>query len=239
MGGPHIHTSAPSFVSSSTFDRSTRLCSRSPTMATFRPADPPLALADGERVEQRLRRVLVHAVAGVDDARRGRSARESGRRPTQEWRMTSMSGAIASRFSAVSTSVSPLTTRGRARGDVERVRGQPLLGDLERRARARAGLEEEVDDRLAAQRRHLLDRPGADLLHRLGGVEDQHDLLGRQLGDAEQVLAAQPCRGRRRLHACCMPPHASFSMTTSSRPSISTRRTARSRASDVGRFFPT
>ena len=38
VGGPHTQTSAPSLVSSSTFDRSTRLCSRSPTMATFRPS---------------------------------------------------------------------------------------------------------------------------------------------------------------------------------------------------------
>jgi hypothetical protein len=33
------------------------------------PLDPLLVLADRERVEQRLRRMLVHAVAGVDDAR--------------------------------------------------------------------------------------------------------------------------------------------------------------------------
>ncbi len=69
VGGPLTHTSAPSLVSSRTFERSTRLCSRSPTMATFSPSMRCLVLADRERVEQRLRRVLVHAVAGVDDAR--------------------------------------------------------------------------------------------------------------------------------------------------------------------------
>ena len=155
------------------FERSTRLCSRSPTMATFRPCEAPLVLADREGVEQRLRRVLVHAVAGVDDRRPGRCAPAGGSAPDEAWRITIMSGAIASRFSAVSTSVSPLTTLDVAIGDVERVGAQALLGDLERRARARARLEEQVDDRLAAQRRHLLDRARADLLHRLGGVEDQ------------------------------------------------------------------
>ena len=102
-----------------------------------------------------------------------------------------MSGAIASMFSAVSTSVSPLSDARRRDGDVQRVGAQPLLGDLERRARARARLEEQVDDRLAAQRRHLLDRPLADLAHRLGGVEDQRrSRRGVEVGDAEQILGA-------------------------------------------------
>ena len=87
-----------------------------------------------------------------------------------------MSGAIASMFIAVSTSVSPLSTLDVATAMFKRVGAQPLLGDLERRPRARARLVEQVDDGLAAQRRHLLDRPLADLAHRLGGVEDQVDL---------------------------------------------------------------
>ena len=53
------------------------------------------------------------------------------------------------------------------------------------------GLVEQVHDGLAAQGRHLLDRPRRDLAHRHRGVEDQADLVGRQVGDAEQVLAAQ------------------------------------------------
>ena len=76
--------------------------------------------------------------------------------------------------------------------DVQRVGAQPLLGDLERRARARARLEEQVDDGLAAQRRHFLDRRAGrspSSPRRCRGSSD--DLLGRQVGDAEQVLAAQ------------------------------------------------
>ena len=148
--------------------------------------------------------------------------------PDEECRSTIMSGDIASRLSAVSASVSPFTTLEVRDGDVQRVGAQALLGDLERGARARARLEEQVDHGLAAQRRHLLDRPRADLLHRLGGVEHERDLLGRQVGDAEQVLAPKRRDGRRvvdvsgRPCAHAAPPSCS---TTSSRPSISCSRT--------------
>ena len=49
------------------FERATRECSRSPQIATVRPGDAALAAADRQAVEQGLRRVLVAAVAGVDD----------------------------------------------------------------------------------------------------------------------------------------------------------------------------
>ena len=61
--------------------------------------------------------------------------------------------------------------------DVQRVGAETLLGDLERGPRPRARLVEQVDDRLAAQRRHFLDRPLADLAHRFGGVEHAVDLV--------------------------------------------------------------
>src|SRR5204863_29094 len=89
---------------------------------------------------------------------------------------------------------------------------QPLLGNLERGARARARLEEQVHDRLPAQRRDLLDRPLRDLAHRLGGVEHEVDLFGREIRDAQQIL----------LHPW---------ISTSSVPSISARRTCAMRAS--------
>ena len=114
--------------------------------------------------------------------------------PELAWRMTIMSGDIASRLSAVSTRVSPLTTLDVAIGDVQRVGAQPLLGHLERRPGPGAGLEEQVDDGAAAQRRNLFDRPMRDFLHRRRRVENQDDLLRRQVGDAEQVLVLQPCR---------------------------------------------
>ena len=38
-------------------------------IATFRPAEPLLPFPDRERIEECLRGVLVHPVAGVDDGR--------------------------------------------------------------------------------------------------------------------------------------------------------------------------
>ena len=75
----------------------------------LQPGEPALVLADGEGVEQRLGRVLVHAVAGVDD--RGAAVRASRcGAPDEAWRMTIMSGDIASRLRTVSRRLSPLVT---------------------------------------------------------------------------------------------------------------------------------
>src|SRR5262249_8086748 len=95
-------------------------------------------------------------------------------------------------------------------------------GDLERGARARRRLEEEVDDGLAAQRRHLLERPVEDLEEGLGEVEDGGDVLGRERLDAEQV----PVRGgghqagvraRKTTRSSGSPPSRSITRTDSSR----------------------
>ena len=108
--------------------------------------------------------------------------------PDEAWRSTIMSGDIASMFIAVSASVSPFSTLDDGDGDVQRVGAQPLLGNLERRARPRARLVEQVDDGLAAQRRHFLDRPLADLAHRFGGVEDR----GRSRRATDRRCRADP-----------------------------------------------
>ena len=71
--------------SSHTFDRATRECRMSPTIVTVHAVEVASAdcravqaLADRERVEQRLRRMLVRAVAGVDDAGVDPAARRRG-----------------------------------------------------------------------------------------------------------------------------------------------------------------
>jgi len=48
-------------------ERATRLCNTSPQIATVRPPSRVLAAADRQSVEQGLGRVLVTAVAGIDD----------------------------------------------------------------------------------------------------------------------------------------------------------------------------
>ena len=153
-----------------------------------------LVLADREGVEQRLGRVLVHPVAGVDDAR----AADLRQQVRGARRGVPHHDHVRRHRFEVERGVDQRLALGDARGrdrDAQGVGAEPLLGDLERHARPRARLEEQVDDGAAAQRRHLLDRARADFLHRLGGVEDQDDLLGRELLDAEQMPAAERRRG--------------------------------------------
>ena len=82
----------------------------SPQIATVSPSSVALCAPDRERVEQRLRGVLVRAVARVDDRARRRASARNAARPPLAWRTTITSGCIASRFFAVSSSVSPLVT---------------------------------------------------------------------------------------------------------------------------------
>ena len=51
------------------FERATRECRMSPTIVTVSPSMRPFSSRTVKQVEQRLRRVLVRAVAGVDDGR--------------------------------------------------------------------------------------------------------------------------------------------------------------------------
>ena len=179
--------------------RATRLCRMSPQMATL---SPSIRLNRSRRVRMSSRPWVgcsclpSPALMTLERMRWPRNCAA----PDAPWRITTMSIRIASRFRAVSTSVSPLETDEPAVGHVHRVGAQPLLGELERDARAGGGLEEQVDDGLAAERRHLLDRPLAHFLERLGRVEDEPDLVGAQRLEARRG----PCRGSGR---SSQPPH--------------------------------
>ena len=65
--GPASTTSAPSFVQQVDVGAHDAAVLDVADDRHLEPVDAPLVLADGEGVEQRLRRVLVGAVAGVDD----------------------------------------------------------------------------------------------------------------------------------------------------------------------------
>src|SRR5262249_43262086 len=106
------------------------------------------------------------------------------------------------------------------RGDVHRVGAQALFGELERDARPRARLEEEVDDRLSAERGHLLDRALADLLERFGGVEDESDLIGGGGVRAPEVLADRRCHTSPFMRTTNTPslPSSSCTMTSTRSP---------------------
>ena len=73
------------------------------------------------------------------------------------------------------------------RREVDHVGGQPLGRGLERAAGAGGVLEEEVDDRAAAQGRQLLDRPVGKPRQFGGGVENQNRVVAAQVARREQV----------------------------------------------------
>ena len=211
-------------------------------------ADPqPLdraAFADRVDVEQPLRGVLVHAVAGVDHA--------GIEHPRQQ--VGGARGVMADHHrvdlhrldgaGGVGEALPLLRAGGRA-GQVDGVGRQPLGGQLEAGAGAGGRLEEQVGDGLALQRRDLLDLARGDLLERVGGIEQQLDLLARQVLQGEQVLArpADLLRGLLgRGGGCGGRHHAEASLrsiSTSSTPSVSVKRTRIFSSRAVGMFLPT
>ena len=115
------------------------------------------ALAQGQRVEQRLGGVLVGAVAGVDDAGPGtvglqRPLRQLLGSPGRRCRMINASAPAARNVSAVSRSDSPCGHRGPRRADVDHVGAHPLARDLERHPGAGRVLVEHRDHGAPAQR---------------------------------------------------------------------------------------
>ena len=192
------------------------------------PVDASLLLEHRQQVEERLGRVLVGPVAGVDH-RRGELVRDAlgnARHLVAHDDDVGVHGVEGLR--GVEDRLGLRHARGRGR-EVHDVRREALAGDLEARARARRGLEEQVDQGAAAQGRHLLDLAASDLLHVPGRLEDALDLVALQVLDAEEIAP---------LHR---PSPSSDSTTTSSGPSRVPswpRTTTRSRR-DVGMFFPT
>jgi hypothetical protein len=112
--------------------------------------------------------------------------------PDDECRITIMSGDIASRLSAVSTSVSPLVTLEVATAMLSvsaLSRFSAISNDVRVRVLGSKNRLTTVRPRSAG---HLLDRPRADFLHRLGGVEDQDDLLGDSSSMPRRCRARSP-----------------------------------------------
>src|SRR5438105_2648367 len=150
--------------------------------------DLAVLVADREQVEQRLGGVLVLAVARADDVGADAVAEErggAGRRMTDDHHIDPHRFEVAGRIDQRLA----FLDRAAAGHHVDRVRREAFFGELERDAGTGRGFEEQVDDRLAAQRRHLLDGPLGDLFERLGGVEDQADLIGREALEPDQVLS--------------------------------------------------
>ena len=157
-------------------------------------------LADGEDVQQPLGRMLVDAVAGVDHAgvqlarqQLGRAGRGVAHHHRVHLHRLDVPGRIDQALA--------LLHAGGGALEVDRIRGQPLGGQLEAGAGPGRGLEEQVGDGLAAQRRHLLDGARRHALELLGGIEQQFDLAAAEQFQRQQVLARPGGRRGRRLSA--------------------------------------
>ena len=154
--------------------------------------EPALVAADGERVEERLRRMLVRAVAGIDDrafdllrkqrdGAGGVMADDEDVRPHGVQRHRRVDQRLA------------LLHRGGADRHVHHVGAEPFAGQLEGGLRAGGGFEEEVDLGAAAERRLLLLDLAGNVDRGFGRIEKNRDILGGKALDPEKV----PVRKRR------------------------------------------
>lgn len=144
-------------------------------------------LADGEGVEERLRGVLVRAVARVDDAaleEAGEEVRRAGGAVPDDDDV-GVEGLEVAR--GVLEGLAFLERAG-LDAEVDDIGAEADGGQLEADARARAGLDEEVDDGLAAQGGNFLDGALADGFELPGGVEDGDDFVRRKGLDVEEVF---------------------------------------------------
>ena len=204
-----------------------------PDAAALQRAQPP---AQREDVEQRLGRMLVLAVAGVDDR---------GRRPARDQRGGPGVGRAdhdrrrvigRERLHGVLQRLA-LLDAGATGADRDDVGREPLGGQLEARAGARRRLVEEVDHGAPAQGRHLLDLSPGHLGEGLGPVQDALDPAAVEVVDRDQMLGNGGPPAAHRATAPARSPAGP--MVTSSAPSTSCTRTLTRWSVEVGMFLPT
>jgi hypothetical protein len=158
------------------------------------PFEATLALLHHERVEQRLGRMLVRAVTGVDDAgvleALGEERRRTGARMAHDDRVgphgLDVLGGVEERLA--------LGDARERRAHVDDIGTESLRGDLEGGTRARGGLEEEVHHGAPGEDRRLLLALvclSRVRVPRLGAREDGVDVRDGELFDPEQ-MAVRP-----------------------------------------------
>ena len=164
------------------------------------PFDAALVAADGERVEQRLRRMLMRAVAGIDDRAVDflRQKLDRAGRVMPHHQDIRMHG--VERHRGVDQRLALFHGGGIDR-HVHHVGAEPLAGELERRLRAGGGFEEEIDLGPAAQRGALLLDLPVEGDEFLGEVEEADNLVIRKPFDSQQVAPVEnERRFRRNVH---------------------------------------
>ncbi len=184
------------------------------------PRDFSESFANRVKIEQPLRRMLVRAVAGVDDAATDRARQQRGgpRRRVADHdhvdaHRLNVAGGVDQRFALADAA--PLL------GEIDDVGRQTRRGEGKARARSRAVFEEGVDHDSAAQGGDLFHAARGDFLERIGGVEDEFDFGRAQFLKCDEVFSV-PAMGGSVAHGV---PLWAGSTTISSTPSTSLSRT--------------
>ena len=152
------------------------------------PLDAALVAADGERVEQRLGRMLVRAVAGIDHRAVDLARQQLDRARGVVAHHDQVRAHGVERHRGVDQRLALAHGRGADR-HVHDVGAEPLAGELERGLGAGRDLEEQVDQRAPAQRALLLLDLAVELDEFLGEIEQADDVVVRKPLDPQQVAA--------------------------------------------------
>ena len=163
-------------------------------MATVEALDAAEIAPDGQGVEQRLGRVLVGAVAGVDDRAVDLSRQKVHGAGVMVANDEDVGPHRVQGHGGVDQRLALFDAR-RPDRHVHHVRPEPFSRELERRLGAGRGLEEEIDLRAPAQARALLLDLARDRHRLVRKIEQRHDLLARQVLDAEQMALGEDGRG--------------------------------------------
>ena len=148
--------------------------------------EAPLVAADRQRVEQSLGRMLVRAVAGIDDGAldflRKQRHRACGMMADDE----NVRPHGVQRHRRVDQRLALLHGGGGDR-HVHDVGAEPFAGQLEGGLRAGRGFEEEIDLRAAAERRLLLLDLPADVDGGFSRIKEKGYILGGKALDPQKV----------------------------------------------------
>ena len=148
--------------------------------------DAAFVPADGERIEQRLGRVLVAAVAGIDHRAVDLLRQELDRAGRMMAHHEQVGPHGVQRHRRIDQGLALLHRRGADR-HVHHVGAEPLAGKLEGALGPGRGFEEEIDQGAAAQIvAFLVDLP-AELGGLFGQVEQRRDLGARKAFDSKQM----------------------------------------------------
>ena len=151
------------------------------------PLDAALVAADGQGVEQGLGRMLMRAVAGVDDRAVDLSRQQMRRRRPAAWRTTMMSGRMALRVDRRVDQRLALLDAEVATDMFMTSAPSRLPASSKEDLRAGRGLEEKIDLRAAAQGRALLFDLTRDFDRLLRQIEQDGMSCARKPLDPEQM----------------------------------------------------